>query len=64
MAETKNLCAQISLDLHRKICDEKDRRPRFVAAAGLSIYTNFVRKDARAGRFPWASRRTGALKAT
>ena len=25
MAETKNLCAQISLDLHRKICDAKDQ---------------------------------------
>ena len=25
MTETKNLCAQISIDLHRKICDEKDR---------------------------------------
>ena len=24
MAETKNLCAQISIDLHRKICDAKD----------------------------------------
>ena len=25
MAKTKNLCAQISIDLHRKICDAKDQ---------------------------------------
>ena len=25
MPDTKNLCAQISLDLHQKICEEKER---------------------------------------
>ena len=47
MAETKNLCAQISIDLHRKICDEKDR-------AGLTTaqyITNLLSWQAMGGFF-------------
>ncbi len=39
MAETKNLCAQISLDLHRQICEAREK-------AGLTTAQYSLRHNA------------------
>ena len=41
MAETKNLCAQISIDLHRKICEEKDHAGLTTAQYITNLLTEY-----------------------
>ena len=41
MAETKNLCAQISIDLHRKICDAKDQAGQTTAQYITKLLTEY-----------------------
>ena len=41
MAETKNLCAQISLDLHHKICDAKDQAGLTTAQYITNLLTEY-----------------------
>ena len=41
MAETKNLCAQISTDLHRKICDAKDQAGLTTAQYITNLLTEY-----------------------
>ena len=41
MAETKNLCAQISIDLHRKICEEKDQAGLTTAQYITNLLTEY-----------------------
>ena len=49
MAETKNLCAQISLDLHRKICDEKDRAGLTTAQYITNLLTEYFKMKENGG---------------
>ena len=41
MAETKNLCAQISIDLHRKICEAKDQAGLTTAQYITNLLTEY-----------------------
>ena len=49
MAETKNLCAQISIDLHRKICDEKDRAGLTTAQYITNLLTEYFEMKENGG---------------
>ncbi len=43
MAETKNLCAQISLDLHRKICEAREQAGLTTAQYITNLLTEYAR---------------------
>lgn len=43
MAETKNLCAQISLDLHRKICDTEGQAGLTTAQYITALLTEYYK---------------------
>ena len=49
MAETKNLCAQISIDLHRKICDAKDQAGLTTAQYITNLLTEYYEMKANGG---------------
>ena len=49
MAETKNLCAQISIDLHRKICDAKDQAGQTTAQYITSLLTEYFEMKENGG---------------
>ena len=49
MAETKNLCAQISIDLHRKICEEKDHAGLTTAQYITNLLTEYFEMKANGG---------------
>ena len=49
MAETKNLCAQISIDLHRKICNEKDRAGLTTAQYITNLLTEYFEMKENGG---------------
>ena len=49
MAETKNLCAQISLDLHRKICDAKDQAGLTTAQYITNLLTEYFEMKENGG---------------
>ena len=49
MAETKNLCAQISLDLHRKICDAKDQARLTTAQYITNLRTEYFEMKENGG---------------
>ena len=49
MAETKNLCAQISIDLHRKICDEKDKAGLTTAQYITNLLTEYFEMKENGG---------------
>ena len=49
MAETKNLCAQISIDLHRKICDAKDQAGLTTAQYITNLLTEYFEIKANEG---------------
>ena len=36
MTETKNLCAQIDLALHMKVCEEREKADRICRASGIN----------------------------
>ena len=49
MAETKNLCAQISIDLHRKICDAKDQAGLTTAQYITNLLTEYFEMKENGG---------------
>ena len=49
MAETKNLCAQISIDLHRKICEEKDQAGLTTAQYITNLLTEYFKMKENGG---------------
>ena len=49
MAETKNLCAQISIDLHRKICEEKDQAGLTTAQYITNLLTEYFEMKKNGG---------------
>ena len=49
MAETKNLCAQISIDLHQKICDAKDQAGLTTAQYITNLLTEYFEMKENGG---------------
>ena len=43
MAQTKNLCAQISLDLHQKICEAREREGLTTAQYNTALITEYLK---------------------
>jgi len=50
MAETKNLCAQISLDLHRQICEAKDQAGLTTAQYINNLLTEYFEMKKNGGK--------------
>jgi len=49
MAETKNLCAQISLDLHRKICEAREQTGQTTAQYITDLLTEYFEMKENGG---------------
>ena len=49
MAQTKNLCAQISLDLHQKICEAKDQAGLTTAQYITNLLTEYFEMKENGG---------------
>ena len=49
MAEAKNLCAQINIDLHRKICDAKDQAGQTTAQYITNLLTEYFEMKENGG---------------
>ena len=51
MAETKNLCAQIPLELHAKVCGEREQREQTTSQYITELLMEYLeRESARSGR--------------
>ncbi len=50
MAETKNLCAQISLDLHRQICEAKEQAGLTTAQYITNLLTEYFEMKKNGGK--------------
>ena len=61
MAETKNLCAQISVDLHRKICDAKDQTGQTTAQYITNLLTEYFEIKENGGTAAMANSSTRTM---
>ena len=61
MAETKNLCAQISIDLHRKICDAKDQAGLTTAQYITNLLTEYFELKENGGTAAMANSSTRTM---
>ena len=61
MAETKNLCAQISIDLHRKICDAKDQAGLTTAQYITNLLTEYFEIKENGGNAAMANNGTRTM---
>ena len=55
MAETKNLCAQISLDLHRQICEAKEQSGLTTAQYITNLLTEYFEMKKNGGNVTMAT---------
>ena len=61
MPETKNLCAQISIDLHRKVCDKKDRAGLTTAQYITNLLTEYFEIKENGGTAAMANTTTRTM---
>jgi len=62
MAETKNLCAQISLDLYHQICEARKQSGLTTAQYITSVLTEYYEMKKNGGNQVMASSRTMAFQ--
>ncbi len=61
MAETKNLCAQISLDLHRKICEAREQAGLTTAQYITNLLTEYFEMKKNGGNAAMTNNNTRTL---
>ncbi len=61
MAETKNLCAQISLDLHRQICEAKEQAGLTTAQYITNLITEYFEMKKNGGNKVMANNNSRTL---
>ena len=62
MAQTKNLCAQISLELHQRICEEKDQAGLTTAQYITNLLTEYYEMKENGGNTTMSGSRTMAFQ--
>ena len=61
MAQTKNLCAQISLDLHQKICEAKDQAGLTTAQYITNLLTEYFEMKENGGNNTMTNEKTRTM---
>lgn len=61
MAQTKNLCAQISLDLHQKICEAKDQAGLTTAQYITNLLTEYFEMKENGGNETMTNEKTRTM---
>ena len=61
MAQTKNLCAQISLDLHQKICEARERAGLTTAQYITALITEYFKMKENGGNETMTNGKTRTL---
>ena len=61
MAQTKNLCAQISLDLHQKICEAKDQAGLTTAQYITNLLTEYYEIKENGGNNTMTNEKTRTM---
>ena len=61
MAQTKNLCAQISLDLHQKICEAREQAGLTIAQYITNLITEYFEMKENGGNQVMTSNNTRTM---